>query len=230
MRVRIPAGVRVDGIGIGGRFVALDMLPVLADATDDTGRALLLDYAAAALDDATAQHERLERKFQDDPARYAVQRADAEGRRDFLESFVDETANTLTDTAPMPGVLSPDAVTAGASEDIIEDVSDEWEIGVDYNGEAGGGHDVDINVRLRRADGAAFGFTEAAAAMAHFRANLSHGVSNPIPAGYRMAAINWKRPERGSMKWGDAGDLDTFNNVLYVASDDDTAWRLGSVE
>lgn len=236
MRIRIPAGVRVDGLGIGGRFVSLDMLPVLADATDDTGRALLIEYAAAALDDATAQHERLERKFADDPARYAIQRADAEGRRDFLESFVDETVNTLTGGAEpsegIGGTRAPDFVTAGASEDVSEDESDEWEIGVDYNGEGSGGrsHDVDINVRIRRADGATFGFHEALAVMGQLRANLSAGAANPIPPGYRMAAINWRRPGRGSVSWGDAGDLDAFHNVLYVVSDDESAWRLGSVE
>jgi hypothetical protein len=114
---------------------------------------------------------------------------------------------------------------------VVDDFAGEWEIGVDYDAAAGRGSDVDINIRLSRVDGMLFSSTEAAQALAEFRTRVQNGDRNPIPPGYRMAAINWRRPRGGTGGWrprggsGTQGDLAMFNAVLYATAGDDSAWR-----
>ena len=117
------------------------------------------------------------------------------------------------------------------SDELDEDVADEWELGVDYAATSGAGSNVDINIRLRRTDGHSFGLAEATRAMSSFRRNLSLGHGDPAPAGYEVAGVSWRNPERSSRGWrsGEWTDLGGLWNVLYVASDEGV-WRLGSVD
>lgn len=225
MSIRIPAGVRIDDIGVGGRFVSLDMLPVLADATDDTGRVLLLELAARELDRATDRRDRLESRFDDDPKRYAVPRADAEALQEFWQDFADRTANDVV--KPTPEMVT----TAGVTEDVYETDAIEWEFGVEYLASSGPTSNLDINVRIKRADGLPFGADEALDVMAALRTNLSRGLENPMPVGYRFAGIDWRSPNKGSRRWkhGTRRDLESMRQVLDTAADV-SHWRLGSVE
>ena len=113
-----------------------------------------------------------------------------------------------------------------------EDMSVEWEVGVDYESDGGAGSNVDINIRLRRTDGRQFGFAEATRAMSALRQNVSLGRSDPAPPGYEIAGIAWQNPDRSSRGWrrGEWDDLGGLLNVLYVASDAPDTWRLGSVD
>lgn len=118
-----------------------------------------------------------------------------------------------------------------------EDVSDEWEIGFSYRGGDSNSH-VDVNFRIAREDGAAFGHTEAMSVYAQFRENLGRE-DTPIPSGYVMAWIDWRRPRWRSDRFQsstDDVDLDAFRHPMYYESDNDGAWsepsptRLGSVK
>lgn len=121
-----------------------------------------------------------------------------------------------------------------------EDVADEWEIGFEYRGAERGSH-VDVNFRLAREDGEAFGATEAQRVFDQFRDNLGKSGS-PIPDGYLMAWIDWRRPSRRSETWrgsDDTVDLEAFMNPMYVEADNESAWagptpntptRMGSIK
>jgi len=225
MTLRVPAGVVIGGVAIGGRFVSPEDLPGMAAAADDDAGALaVIELIAREADKAAAAQERIERKFQDDPRRYAERRAQAEDRREFWDAALDQASSVLQEPEP-------------------EEYADEWEVGFDYNGAAGRTSDVDINIRLARRDGAAFGAREAVAVLRAFRDNLGNGLANPVPAGYRMASINWRRPHTGG-GWRPRGgsgtmeDVENFNAVLYSQYDNEMAWdlmpfgdvRLGSVK
>lgn len=107
----------------------------------------------------------------------------------------------------------------------------EWEFQCEYlAGESAS--NVDINFRLRRNDGARFSKAEAERAMQVFRAQLSAGLTT-APPGYRIAGIDWRRPTK-STAWTRHGqyprDLGDLQNVLYVASDFPSLWRMGDVD
>lgn len=126
-------------------------------------------------------------------------------------------------------VMSP---AAGVTDE-GEDVSNEWEIGVDYDAASGAGSDVDVNIRLRRTDGRQFGFAEATRALSALRHNISLGMADPTPTGYQLADISWHNPNRAAKTWrhGDAWeDLGGLQNPLYMLSDIPDMWRLGSVD
>jgi hypothetical protein len=225
MNLRIPAGVRIDGMGVGGRFVSVDMLPVLADATDDAGRAVLLELAARELDRAAGRYDRADAKFDDDPRRYAVARADAEAAYDFWQRM----ARDLVQEVARPTPAMVERVALDPDEYDVDAV--EWEFGVEYLSAGGPASNVDINLRLRRTDGLPFGAAEAMDVMAVLRANFAYGLSHPVPRGYRFAGINWRSPEKGSRRWksGDDDDLNTLQVILGVAARS-SLWRLGSVD
>lgn len=139
-----------------------------------------------------------------------------------------------------PGVEFKRAWLVRFAPDIPEDVSDEWEIGFEYRG-ADKGSNVDVNVRIARMDGALFGATEAANVLSRFRHNMAHEADvNPVPAGYRLAYIDWRRPRWRSdtFQSGDDDDLAGFRNPMYTEADNDAAWsilpadnvRLGSIK
>ena len=131
---------------------------------------------------------------------------------------------------------------AAGIDDIPADWSDEWEIAFEYEGTGYGGrhHAVDVNVRIRRDDGRPFGPAEAAAVLAQFQERLSRADRYPIPPGYEMAAIDWRRPKYASQGWrggdDDPGPLVDFNAPMYVERDNPVAWdihpsyRLGGIK
>lgn len=225
MNLRIPAGVRIDGIGVGGRYVSVDMVPVLADATDDVGRVLLLELAERELDRAARIHERAEARFDDDPRRYADARAEAEAAHELwqqaTESLIQEVSRPTRAEAERVDIEPEDFDT-----DAIE-----WEFGVEYLAAGGPGSNVDVNIRLKRTDGLPFGAAEALDVMAALRVNFSNGLDNPVPRGYRFAGINWRSPNKGSRRWksGDREDLQALRIILDTAARAST-WRLGSVD
>lgn len=225
MNLRIPAGVRIDGIGVGGRFVSVDMLPVLADATDDVGRTQLLELAARELDRAVKRHERAEAKFDDDPQRYADQRAAAEDAHAFWQRM----ARDLVQEVQRPTPAMVERVELEPDEFDVDAV--EWEFGVEYLAAGGPASNVDVNIRLRRTDGLPMGAAEALDVMSALRTNFSNGVDAPVPRGYRFAGINWRSPNKGSRRWksGDREDLEALRVILDTAARS-SVWRLGSVD
>ena len=212
---RIPAGVRVDGEPVGGRFVALDFLPVLADATNDTGRAILLDFVAREID-ATARGKQTAGKL---------------ARRDFLESLSDEIVSALVPPSEAGITEAPEESFPVEGIEELEELADEWEIGIDYR--ASRRTDVDVNVRVRRVDGRPFDKPEAVAVMRAMRDHFTRGVGPYLPRGYLVAAIDWRNPRFASRGWKtDIGEsqLNIFRHVL--GGSDDAQWyvRLGSVD
>jgi hypothetical protein len=121
---------------------------------------------------------------------------------------------------------------------VVDDGAFEWEIGFEYR--AGDRNQyVDVNVRIRREDGAKMGKREAQRVFERIRDELSPG-SDPIPSGYLMSYIDWRRPKWSAETWrgGESGglyDLLAFSNPMYVEKDNDAAWsgptpRYGSVK
>lgn len=108
----------------------------------------------------------------------------------------------------------------------------EWEFSCEYlAGE--GSSNVDVNFRIRRNDGQKFGPDEAKRAMQTFRAQVSAGLMT-APRGYRIAGIDWRRPSKRQTGWTKHGsfprDLGGLENVLYIAADHPSLWRLGGVD
>lgn len=207
--LRVPAGVYVNGVAHGGRFVAPSALPGLVSEAEGDGAERLLAVMYDQLDKATRRHERAERKFDDDPKRYAHERAATERERQLWEGLAEQSESVFHEDE------EPYAV--------------EWEIGFDYSS-AESNSDVDVNIRIRRQDRHDMGQTEAAAALRAFRANLAEGETRPIPRGYQMAAINWRRPQHGG-GWRSSqhplNDLENFNSPMYADHNNEGAWSIG---
>lgn len=224
MNIRIPAGVRIDDMGVGGRFVSVDMMPVVVDAVeDDASLTILLELAERELDRAAMKHARAEAQFDDDPRRYAEKRADAEAVHDLWQRTTDDILQKLLRPR------EPEEIELPPEEFDVDAV--EWEFGVEYLAAGGPASNLDINIRLRRADGLPFGAAEALDVMNALRRGFSQGADNPVPRGYRFAGINWRSPHKGSRRWkqGDREDLDGLRTILDSAADS-SAWRLGSVD
>lgn len=233
--MRVPAGVRIDGRGVGGRFVSASSLAALASRVDDdAGYFAILDALADEADRRAKRLATLQRKFDDDPKRYARAMDAAEHAAVEIDTALDDVA---------AGVPLHDDDEAEESE--LEDLHEvEWEIGFEYRSGSGGGgrhKNVDVNVRIRRDDGRAFGPAEAQRVLAQFQQNLAAFSENPVPRGYEMAAIDWRRPAKASSGWS-GGDEDyhalaQFAAPMYTRKDDASAWsinppgiRLGSVK
>lgn len=289
--MRVPAGVRIDGRGVGGRFVSASSLAALASRVDDdAGYFAILDALADEADRRAKQLAKLQRKFDDDPKRYARRVDAAESAALEADTALDDvTAGIPTDEAPLEGARLPvydsRAVEVGselgyarslvdaqqiayevgdaANEDVEDvwrdirwyvvrfgpriepdDYNTEWEIGFEYRGSVGGGgrhKNVDVNIRIRREDGRAFGPNEAQRVLQQFQQNLATDAPNPVPRGYEMAAIDWRRPARASSGWSggeeDYHALAQFAAPMYTRKDDASAWsinppgiRLGGVK
>ena len=226
MSIRLPAGVRIDGDSVGGRYVSVDTVPVVVDVvSDEASLERLLEWATRELDRAATQHERLEAKFDDAPERYAVRRADAEDRHIFWQETVDDIIQKLL----RPKEDEGGGVDVPPEEYDVDAV--EWEFGVEYLAAGGPASNVDINIRLRRTDGLPFGADEALDVMNALKSNLSQGMNNPVPRGYHFAGINWRSPHKGSRRWKDGTkrDLEGFRTILDTAATA-SAWRLGAVD
>jgi hypothetical protein len=139
---------------------------------------------------------------------------------------------------PPTKVAAPPRPRPPREEPEGEIAADEWEIGFEYRGADRGSY-VDVNFRIARDDGAAFGVNEARYVMQAFRERLARDV-DPVPPGYVMAWIDWRRPRHRSEGWvgsDDTTDLESFRNVMYYNKDNDAAWsgpvpvaRFGSVK
>ena len=246
--MRVPAGVRIDGRGVGGRFVSASSLAALASRVDDdAGYFAILDALADEADRRAKQLAKLQRKFDDDPKRYARAVDAAESAAVEIDTALDDVASNI------PGVdleafdMEAREFDEGYDEGYDEPLDDyeaEWEIGFEYRSGSGGGgrhKNVDVNVRIRREDGRAFGPAEAQRVLAQFQQNLAAFSENPVPRGYEMAAIDWRRPAKASSGWS-GGDEDyhalaQFAAPMYTRKDDASAWsinppgvRLGSVK
>lgn len=196
MALRVPAGVYVNGRPMGGRFVSRNELSALARRADGDGAERLLGFVYEQLDKAVRAQERVERKFQDDPKRYAAKRAQAENDRLAWERVSAEIEAVI---------LPPDE----------KDLAVEWELGFDYNG-ASSDKDFDLNVRLIRVDRRPFDLEEAESA---FRDVMRNAM---VPPGYLLASIDWRRPRKGThWKSGGVDDLDAFSAPMYVHHDDE---------
>lgn len=108
----------------------------------------------------------------------------------------------------------------------------EWEFSCEYlAGE--GSSNVDVNFRIRRNDGRPFSADEAKRAMQTFRGQVAAGLMT-APPGYRIAGIDWRRPSKRQVGWTKHGefphDLGGLENVLYIAADHPSLWRLGGVD
>lgn len=114
----------------------------------------------------------------------------------------------------------------------LDDLASEWEIGFEYRG-ADKGSFVDVNIRIAREDGEAFGPKETARVLAAFQESLLQTGNPEIPAGYMMAAIDWHRPRWGThWRTGDDVDLEQLAQPMRMEADNPNAWtvRMGSVK
>lgn len=248
--MRVPAGVRVDGRGVGGRFVSASSLAALsARVDDDASYFAILDALADEADRRARQLEKLQRKFDDDPKRYARAIDAAESAAVEIDAALDDVAAGVPldddDEAELEGLHAELGVLdEDEPYDEPDDYNTEWEIGFEYRSGSGGGgrhKNVDVNIRIRRDDGRAFGPREAQTVLAQFQANLARDLPNPVPRGYDMAAIDWRRPAKASAGWSGGDDdynaLAQFHAPMYTRKDDASAWsinppgvRLGGVK
>lgn len=106
----------------------------------------------------------------------------------------------------------------------------EWQFGLEYEASRRGGHNVDLNVNIRRKDGATFTADEAKEAM---RYRIARGA---FPAQYRVAEIVYRSPDSNRARgrvFRDGGydpeSLDeSFNSVII--STKLAEWRVGGIE
>ena len=250
--MRVPAGVRVDGRGVGGRFVSAPSLAALsARVDDDASYFAILDALADEADRRAKRLAKLQQRFDDDPKRYARAVDAAEHAAVEIDTALDDVAAGIPSDDEDEDEYADDrrAFDRQAAEfddfydEPADEVEDEWEIGFEYRSAGGGGRhkSVDVNIRIRRDDGRAFGPREAQAVLAQFQANLARELPNPVPRGYDMAAIDWRRPAKASTGWSggdqDYNALSQFHAPMYTRKDDPSAWsinppgiRLGGVK
>lgn len=112
-----------------------------------------------------------------------------------------------------------------AVEEVEEaDLAREWQFGLEYSAARGRHANVDVNVDIRRVDGKKFSAEEARAA---FRTVREQGHA---PAGYRVSAVEWKRPNADD-RWrsGNAAAAQGDFRFLFLNTSDED-WRVGGIE
>jgi hypothetical protein len=241
MRFRLPAGVRVDGKGWGGRFMRLEDVPLLAPALDPRSLALLekriaRDYRRAGrqLDRAMEKVRAADKK----PPRAAERARGALGAvteqaralratRDAVRDVVAPKPKRKTPVAPAVADLDPDELQDG--EDGDEAV--EWAVGVSYNAETAHRPTsaVDVSILVRRIDEQPMPFREAKAVMTYVRQWRF------VPVEYYLAAMDWRSPQsphaaaqtwKGWQANQPETDLENFYNVLTALSDKPGFWTV----
>ena len=246
MKIRVPAGVRVAGRAVGGRSFDVG---TLVEQTDDTGRALLLNVALRELERADKEEDKASRRLYS--TRGVTSREVYRERERALSEAglrVDDWSNVVDRITER---FAEDEYDEDEDEDerreaISErierqheaeleyqeaDSSAEWEFSCEYlSGESSS--NVDVNFRIRRTDGAKFDADEARRAMSMFRERVAAGHMS-APRGFRIAGIDWRNPAK-STDWTGSGSfpssLGGLENVLYIAADHPSLWRLGGVD
>jgi hypothetical protein len=209
---------------------ATALASLAARVDDDAAYFAIVDALASEADRRAKQLAKLERRFQDDPKRYARAVDRAESAAVEIDTALDDV------TAGVPLTDDDEAELEGLHEELDDaydglddDFNTEWEIGFEYRG--GDRHkNVDVNIRIRREDGRAFGPDEAQRALYQFQQNLATEDANPVPRGYELAAIDWRRPRRSSGWTGGDDDytaLTHFHAPMYTEKDNASAWSIG---
>lgn len=208
------------------------------------GTPLTLDRAIDLLESLTREQAQIERQYYHALARYeAVKTPLAKsrwrGRLDaYREPFVklDRAVERLQNQVDAYGdalVLreeQQDAARARPPEpEPEEDTAAEWQFGLEYEATRRGGHDVDLNVDVRRKDGQPMTATEAKAAL---HARITQGM---FPDQYEFATVLYRSPGSRSARGStfrsggyDADDLDdAFDAVIGATNIND--WRMGGI-
>lgn len=224
---RIPKGVKLDGKGIGGRFLALQDLPGLAASVDAKSRAKLTKKLGSVSRAATKKLER---------AAAAESRAEERGRgllqRRGARKVAQERARALRAIEDATRAATKRQREQEEEEQLDqESAAVEITIGATYLPERHGARTsaVDISILVRRIDGAKMKFSEAKRALAYVR---QHRI---VPADYYLAAIDWRSPNSKNAKansykgWQTGNvetDFDNFYNVLTAISGQPGRWTV----
>lgn len=116
----------------------------------------------------------------------------------------------------------------GLPDEYDDDVADEFFLTLEYEADSGRGSDVDIQLHVRRVDGAPMTAREAQHAFSVIR---SQGAHEP-PPGYEFAGIDWRRPHKASSRWTTGRNVDVavrdFFSVLLLAPSN--AYRFGGLK
>lgn len=252
MRARVPAGVTVKGKSVGG--TSRDWLQLIR-STNDAGRVRLLDHALTQLQKADRDERKASKAFDRKESRATGRKlSEASKRVDDWAGVVDaitrrfELDERKKERAKKKRQATPQAKKREATRkekrdlereafEILEEMEEEgesleWEFSCEYLADDSSSN-VDVNFRLRRRDGKPFGQDEAKQAMRTFRAQVSAGIL-AAPPGYRIAGIDWRRPSKHQRGWSRHGsfpsDLGDLTNVLYIAADHPSLWRLGGID
>lgn len=106
-----------------------------------------------------------------------------------------------------------------------EPVSAGWEVGIDYKSAQFGrghaaGHDVMVNLRIRRTDGEPMTRDEAIAAFRDYRA------SQAMPPGYEFSSVAWRRPHS---HWRSGGESDADSFYAIISTTPLAGFRFGGL-
>lgn len=128
----------------------------------------------------------------------------------------------------LPPILPPLPPEDDDDDDDYDDFdSPEWDFGFEYSSaDYGTAHNVDVNFVVRRLDGGSFGHVEAQRVML-----ATAEAFGRVPAGYKIAGIDWRRPV-GRSGWRTKSDWKTtlgdFAAILEFMAKIPGVWRLGS--
>lgn len=228
MAFRIPAGVRLAGKGIGGRFVALADIPTLAAALEGRSREKLQKRLATESRKATRRlaaaaesEQRAEESGRGFTKRRAV-RKQAQERARSLRAVEDATRAATTKAKQREQEAADDSEAAA-----------EWAIGASYEPASGRQgrrtSAVDVSILVRRIDGVPMRQSEAKRVLTYVR---EHRL---VPVDYYLAAIDWRSPKSGNGNKRDfkgwqtgnvEGDFDNFYNVLTAVSGKPGRWTV----
>lgn len=198
------------------------------------GTPLTLDRAIDLLESLTREQAQIERQYYHALARYEAVKTPAarsrwRGRLDeYREPFVklDRAVERLENQID----AYTDELAKREEKEKEEDTADEWQFGLEYEATRRGGHDVDLNVDVRRKDGQPMTAMEAKAAL---HARITEGM---FPDQYEFATVLYRSPGSRSARGStfrsggyDADDLDdAFDAVIGATNIND--WRMGGIE
>ena len=200
------------------------------------GTPLTLDGAFAFLDTLAGQQAAIERSYYNALARYeAVKTPLAKTRwRNRLEEYRPEFVKIERAVERLQNQIDDygNALVEREKEEEgePEESADEWQFGLEYEAERRGGHNVDLNVNIRRKDGEPITASEAKDAL-HTR--IAEGA---FPAQYEFATILYRSPgsqsARGRSFRSGGFDADSLDDAFdaVIQSTNITDWRAGGIE